>query len=208
MRQNNGKMRLIGITGGIGAGKTEILAYIRKHYKCQIYLADEVAHLVKEPGQRAYMQLTELLGAEVLAENGQIDKQKMAEKIFSDAALLKAVNGIIHPAVREYLLEAVKQAENAGETELFFIEAALLIETGYKNIVDELWYIYADRRVREKRLAENRGYSEQKIADIMDKQLADQVFRRECDFIIDNSGTLTAAYEQIDQRLEAYTWQE
>lgn len=208
MRQNRGKMRLIGITGGIGAGKTEILSYIRQHYKCQIYLADEVAHTVKEPGQPAYEKLVALMGTEVLDGSGQIDKQRMADKIFADTDLLAKVNEIIHPAVREYLMTAIEEARAEGETELFFIEAALLIEAGYKEVVDELWYIHADRVVREKRLQESRGYSQAKIEDIMGKQLDDETFRRECDFVINNSGELSEAYRQIDQRLGAYTWQE
>ena len=76
-------MRLIGVTGGVGAGKSSILEYIKKHYKCRIYLADEVAHLVKEKGENCYYRLVELLGEEVLnPENGQIDKKKMAAMIF------------------------------------------------------------------------------------------------------------------------------
>lgn len=206
MRQNDGRMRLIGITGGIGAGKSEILAYIKKHYKCRIYLADEVAHLVTEPGQKCYERLVALLGSSVLMEDKTIDRKRMAARIFTDAALLARVNETIHPAVKEYLLEAVSRARAEQEAELFFIEAALLIETGYKDIVDELWYIYASSGTREQRLMDSRGYSQEKITEIMAKQLAEETFRRECDFIIDNSTTLEEAYRQIDKRLEAYTW--
>ena len=84
-------MRFIGITGGIGAGKSEILSYIGKHYRCRIYLADEVAHLVKEPGTDCFLRLTALLGREILTPEGRIDKKKMAEKIFADRELLEKV---------------------------------------------------------------------------------------------------------------------
>lgn len=207
MRQNK-KLRLIGITGGIGAGKSEILSYIRKHYKAEIYLADEVAHRVKEPGEVAYLPLVELLGKDVLQEDGFIDKGKMAEKIFADERVLRRVNEIVHPAVRTFLENAILAAKEKGETELFFIEAALLIEAGYKEMVDELWYIYADRSIREKRLKESRGYSDEKMKGIMEKQLSEERFRKECDFVIDNNGALEHAYRQIDKRLEAYTWQD
>ena len=75
-------MFLVGITGGIGSGKSEILNYIEKHYLCEVYLADEVAHLVKEKGQPCYKELVKLLGKEILTENLEIDKSKMASKIF------------------------------------------------------------------------------------------------------------------------------
>ena len=153
-------MRFIGITGGIGAGKSEILGYIEKHYKCEIYLADQVAHLVKQPGTKAYRELVELLGQEVLAGDGSIDKAAMAGRIFARPDLLERVNDIIHPAVKEYLMERLEDARAKGRTELFFVEAALLIEGGYLALVDEMWYIYADESVRRERLGRTRGYSQ------------------------------------------------
>lgn len=201
-------MYLIGVTGGVGAGKSAILSYIKKHYKCEIYLADEVAHQVKEKGEECYYQLVELLGTEVLAEDGEIDKGKMAAMIFSEEELLERVNEIVHPQVRIYLEKRIEQARSSKKVELMFIEAALLIEAGYKDLVDELWYIYADVEVRRKRLIQSRGYSLKKIEQIMEAQLTEEIFRRECDFVIDNSGNLEESYKQIRNKLEAFTWQE
>lgn len=201
-------MKFIGITGGIGAGKSEVLNYIRRHYKCEIWLADEVAHLVKQKGTPCFEQLVELLGVDVVGSDGEIHKAKMAEKIFADVVVLEKVNGIVHPAVREFLMEHMEAARAAGEVELFFVEAALLIEAGYGEVVDELWYVYADEAVRRERLRSSRGYSEEKIASIMSKQLSDEVFREKCDFVIDNSGAFAESCKQIDKKLEAFTWQE
>lgn len=204
MRQN--RPLFIGITGGIGAGKTEILGYIGKHYQCEIYLADEVAHRVKEPGTDCHRELLALLGTDILSKDGQIDRRKMAEKIFSSPELLTKTNEILHPAVRVYLLERLREARETGETELFFVEAALLIECGYGGLVDEMWYVYADREVRRARLRASRGYSEERIEGIMSKQLSEEEFRESCDFIIDNSGSLEDSCRQIDRKLEAFTW--
>lgn len=201
-------MKLIGVTGGVGAGKSEILRFIKKHYKCQIYLADEVAHLIKKKGQRCYDRLVALLGEEVLDENGEIDRGKMAAAIFSSEELLEQVNAIVHPEVRLYLEERILEARADNETELLFIEAALLIETGYKEIVDEMWYIYATEEVRRERLQKNRGYSMEKIEQIMSSQLTEEAFRAACDFVIDNSKELADSYRQIKNKLEAFTWLE
>lgn len=198
-------MRLIGITGGVGAGKSEILQYIRKHYKCEIYLADQVAHEVQSPGQPCYQKMVELMGNGILQEDGTIDRAKMASRIFLEKELLLKVNALVHPTVQTYLLDRVKEARQNPEVELFFIEAALLIETGYKEIVDEMWYIYADEKVRRNRLEASRGYTPQKISQIMDKQLSEEAFREACDFMIDNSGTLEDSFRQIDERLETYS---
>lgn len=201
-------MRLIGITGGVGAGKSTILEYIKAHYLCRIYLADEVAHVVKEPGQPCYGALVELLGRDVLEEDGHIHKGRMAEKIFQDENLLEQVNAIVHPAVQEYLLEKIQEARQEGQTELFFIEAALLIECGYRDIVDEMWYIYAKEDMRRQRLLESRGYTLEKIEQIMNSQLTEEAFRAGSDFVIDNSGTPEESFRQIRGKLEDYTWRQ
>lgn len=203
-------MRFIGITGGIGAGKSEILGYIGKHYKCEIYMADQVAHDVKEPGQPCYEQLVKLFNHSkgILGPDGRIDRIAMAARIFVDKDLLKKVNELVHPAVQDYLMEKLEQAGRNPEVELFFVEAALLIETGYKDIVDELWYVHADEELRKKRLIKERGYPPERIQQIMKQQLSEELFRKECDFIIENSGTLEESYRQIDRKLEAFTWQE
>ncbi len=209
-------MKFIGITGGIGAGKSEILNYISRHYPAKIYLADQVAHLVEMPGTKAYGELVELLGKEILESNTRggccigspIDKKAMAAAIFADDSLLEAVNGIVHPAVREYLLQKLQEAREEGSTELFFVEAALLIECGYGELVDEMWYVYASEEVRVRRLMESRGYSEEKAKMIISQQLSEEEFRRGSDFVLDNSGSLEDTYSQIRQKLEAYSWRE
>lgn len=201
-------MRFIGITGGVGAGKTEILNYIRKHYKCEIYLADRVAEQLQEPGTACFQALVELLGNEVITPDGRLDRKQMAARIFADPRLLEQVNGIVHPAVKAFLMERLEAARASGETELFFVEAALLIEAGYRTLVDEMWYIYADEAVRKQRLERERGYSQEKISQIMASQLQEDKFRENCDFVIDNSGSLIESYKQIRRKLEAFTWQE
>ena len=201
-------MRFIGITGGIGAGKSELLCYIQRHYRCEIYLADQAAHEVKQAGTACYRQLVELLGRDILDPRGEIDRQRMAERIFASSDLLEQVNHIIHPAVKEYLLNRLKTARVKGEAELFFVEAALLVECGYGGLVDEMWYIFADEETRRRRLSQSRGYSGERIDQIMDSQLSEQAFRNACDFVIDNSGALEESFRQIDRKLEAYTWRE
>lgn len=198
-------MRLIGVTGGVGAGKSEILQYVKQNYKCEVYLADQVAHKVQEPGQPCYEKLVKIMGKGVLKPDGTIDRTIMASRIFLERELLLKVNALIHPAVQKYLLDRVKEARDNPQIELFFIEAALLIETGYKEIVDELWYIHADEEVRRSRLERSRGYAPLKITQIMDKQLSEEAFRSASDFIIDNSGSLEDSFSQIDERLKSYT---
>ena len=192
-------MKIIGITGGVGAGKSQILSYIQDHYHSRIVRADEVAHLVKEPGQACYKGLIDLLGEKVLNEDGTIHKGKMAEMIFSDKQLLERVNALMHPEVKKYILNQIQLEQERGEVDYFFIEAALLIEEHYDEIVDELWYIHADIDVRKQRLMQSRNYSEQKVADIMRGQLREEDFRKHCKEVISNNGDLEETYKQIKQ---------
>ncbi len=218
-------MKIIGVTGGVGSGKTELLRYIEKNYRCRILLSDEAAHEVTRRGGRIYEPLVSLLeqypagasdnasgagsacgeGGKVslLQENGEIDRREMAARIFAHRELRERVNALIHPAVKEYILERIrgeqeKAAQGAADAvDYFFLEAALLIECGYRSYVDEMWYIYCDLAVRRKRLKESRGYSDEKIDGILSSQLTEEEFRAGSDVVIDNSGSLEDACRQI-----------
>ena len=196
-------MKVIGITGGVGSGKTEVLNLIDGMTKCVIVRADELAKSLEVRGEVCFDPLIELLGEGVLQENGEIDPKKMAQMIFAEESgnLRDKVNGIVHPAVKKRILSMIKEADNEKKVEFFFIEAALLIEDHYDLIVDELWYIYADEDVRRQRLRDSRGYSDEKINRIMATQSSDEVFRKYCKVIIDNSGTLEDTRRQLENLL-------
>ncbi len=197
-------MKVIGITGGVGSGKSVLLAHVLEKYNCRVILADEVAHKVKEPGQEAYKQLVDLLSTDILKEDGTIHRDKMAAKIFKSESVLEKVNEIIHPAVKNEILRQISQAGREKRTDFLFIEAALLIEGGYLEIVDEMWYIFAREDIRRKRLKENRNYTDEKIDAIMKSQLGEEEFRKKCSIVIDNSESLSLALRQIDEKLGEY----
>lgn len=193
--------KIIGITGGVGAGKSTVLNYIQKKCKCRIIFSDNVANDIKLKGQPCYEPIVKLLSKDILGSDLEIDKSKMAAKIFSDEKLLKQVNEILHPAVNNFIFGEIDKERKSGELDYLFIEAALLIENGYDKIVDELWYIYASEDVRRQRLKASRGYSDEKINDILSGQLSDEEFRRYADFVIDNSGDEKDTESQIDSKL-------
>ncbi len=201
-------MQVIGITGGIGAGKSKVLQYISKHCNCRILLADDVGNEVKLPGKICYNQLVELLGNDILDEEGYIRKDRMAEKIFSDTELLQKVNAIIHPAVMDYILTEIQKEKEAKKLDVFFLEAALLIECGYATHVDQMWYIYATEDVRRERLQINRKYSDEKITSIMGGQLSEEEFRKHCQVVIDNGKEFKDTEKQIDKILGENGWKQ
>ena len=196
-----GKTNIIGITGGVGAGKSTVLGYIRDNYNCLVIFSDDVANEIKKKGYPAYDELVKLLGKEILSGDGEIDKAKMAAAIFNDKDSLEKVNTILHPAVNTYIINIIGNERKRNVYDFVFVEAALLIENGYDKIVDELWYVYASEEARRERLKASRGYSDAKITDILANQLSDEVFREYCSFVIDNSTDLSDAAKQIDNKL-------
>ncbi|MCI6714054.1 MAG: dephospho-CoA kinase [Lachnospiraceae bacterium] len=194
-------MKVIGITGGVGAGKSEILSYLKEHCNCRILMADRLAEELEQPGQDCYDQLLALLGREILQEDGRIDRKKMAARVFADKSLLEAVNAMIHPAVKQAILQIIRDEKEAARRDYLFIEAALLIEDGYAEIVDELWYIHTEEEVRRQRLKASRGYTDEKIDSILREQLSEEEFYGHCHYVIENSGSLERVYEQLDKKL-------
>ncbi len=197
-------MRFIGITGGVGAGKSAVLSYLNSRKRVRTMMADRIAEELMEPGGSCYAAVKELFAGEpVFLENGRIDRPAMAAVIFRDEKMREALNELVHPAVRQYVCEQKELEEQKGELDFLFLEAALLIEEHYDEICDELWYIYTSKENRTKRLMESRGYSEQKINRIFESQLSEVAYRRACSRVIDNNGTEKETELQLEQLMRS-----
>ena len=191
-------MKFIGITGGVGAGKSAILNYISKNYDAKVMLADEIAHDLMMPGTKCYDTIKKTFGTEdILLPDGNLDRMKMAQVIFSDAKKREQMNRIVHPAVKEYVLEIYRKEQAEQRLDYLILEAALLIEEHYDEICDELWYIYTSEENRRKRLKADRGYSDEKIDGIFKSQLTEEEYRRHCKQVIDNNGSVEDTFLQI-----------
>lgn len=196
------KVHVLGITGGVGAGKSTVLGYLEKQYGAKVIMCDDVARLLQEPGQVCYQAMVDLFGKEVLQEDGRFDRPKLAAKVFADKELLEKLNGIVHPAVKQYVREAV---ENSSPQTLVVIEAALLLEDNYGELCDEIWYIYTSDEVRRERLKASRGYSDERITQMMANQKPDAYFREKCQFIVNNSNEcVEITYKQLDKGLKEH----
>lgn len=214
MSEKEINMITIGVTGGVGAGKSEILRHLKEHYNSRILMSDNAAKDLERPGGPLYEPLVALLESEegrkgmaepLLLPDKEINKAEMARRIFADAAILSKIDQLVHPAVNQYILDEIERERKEGKREFFVLESALLLENGYDKILDSMWYIYCDERVRAQRLQASRGYSEEKIRSIMNKQVSEAQFREVCDVVIDNSGELggpDGALAQVDAAIE------
>lgn len=194
-------MKIIGITGGVGSGKSRVLSYMETKYRAVICQADHVAWRLQEPGQKCYAQIVACFGENILDEDGTINRGKLGRIVFADKDKLLQLNQIMHPAVKEYIVEWI-QREIENKSIYFIIEAALLLEEDYNLICDEMWYIYCDESIRRERLRSSRGYTDEKIDAIMASQLSEHIFRKECQIIIDNSGEFEDTCCQIEKAME------
>ena len=192
-------MKFIGITGGVGAGKSAVLDYLVTKPGVRVMLADEIAHELMLPGTDCYQKLKDRFRNEdIWSEDSSFDRKKLAAVIFSDEGKRETLNGIVHPAVKRYIRTVAEAEREKGELKILVLEAALLIEEHYDEICNELWYIYTREDIRKERLMRSRGYSMQKVQQIFDSQLEESVYRKYCKVVIDNNGTVEEARQQID----------
>ena len=195
-------MKIIGITGGVGAGKTQILEYLSDKYGASVCQTDKVAKKLQKKGGICYDPIVEHFGTEILDEKGELDRKKLSD--IGDPKELNVLNEIVHPAVKEEVNKKIKKEERKN-TNLLIVESAVLVEDHYNEICDELWYVYADEDARRRRLAASRGYTSAKSDSIMKNQLPDEIFRESCQFVIDNSSEIVQnTYEQIDRGLKEH----
>ncbi len=195
-------MHFIGITGGVGAGKSRILRYLEEHYNCRILLADEIAHDLMEPGTDCYEELKTLLaGQDVYLPGGGFDRLKLARLLFEREDYRLKLNAIVHPAVHRFIEETAAAEREAGQLDALILEAALLVEENYGRICDELWYIFTSEENRRVRLKDSRNYSDEKINAIFAAQLTEPEYRQHCERAIDNNGTPEESFAQIDRMM-------
>ena len=196
-------MKVLGITGGIGCGKSTIVDIINNHYHCFIINTDLIAADLMKQGHEAYDKIVEYFGLEILSDNGEINRRKLANRVFKSEMDLLKLNSFTHPLVREKVLDLIKlkKEESKENTDLvcdfIIIETALPYEARLKDYCDEVWYVTASLEIRRERLIESRHYSDEKINDIFNKQLSDEDYINYCTHVIVNNTTKEDVLLQI-----------
>lgn len=195
-------MKIIGITGGVGSGKSQIMDYLEHHYSAYCIKADKIAFELEQPHHLCYNRIIATFGRDILNECDLIDRRKLAEIVFSDSAQLKKLNEIVHPEVKEYIIDLIKNIKKTGTYSFVFIEAALFFEEAYEKLCDEVWYVFVTKEMRIGRLTQSRGYSLEQIQRIMKNQLSEHQFREKSNVILDNNGTFEQTIGQIREELK------
>lgn len=174
---------VIGVTGGVGSGKTTVLNEIKKiKPNCKLLLTDDIAKSQHEIGSPIYNKIVELFSKTILNEDETINKNKLSNIIFNDKEKLFEINKIIHPFVEDYVKNYIEENKDS----LIILESAILIESNLAKYCDNIIYVYVPREIRMERLKLNRGYSNEKILNIMSNQKDDNFFFKHCNIIINN----------------------
>ena len=184
MKPNN--LFILGVTGGVGTGKSTVLSMLAEE-GFFVIRADDVAKDLEKPGQKAFEALRASFGNAILSKDGEIDRKRFAEVIFGDPEALKKVNNIVHPLVKNEILVMIKEEAQKGRR-CFAVEAALFLEAGYADFSHKILFVRADEEVRRARLKASRHYSDEKITAIMGAQKEEAFYASAADFVIDNSG--------------------
>lgn len=183
---------VIGVMGGIGSGKSEVLKYMQDKHNAVIIEADKIAHDILFNDEQVKAEVKKIFPEAF--DGDEINSDKIAEIAFNDPNKLDALNELTHPPT---INEIIKQISNAI-TKYVVVESALFLGEEVADLTDELWFIYCDKKERIRRLIETRGYSKEKAVAIIANQPNDEDYNSAADEFIDNTGSFDKTIEQVD----------
>ena len=198
-------MYVVGLTGGIGSGKSTVAGMLEQ-LGAAILSADLTGHEVYAPGRPAWQEIADAFGRDVVATDGEIDRAKLRNIVFSDPKELARLNAITHPRMKEMMREKIEVLGRGG-AEVVVLEAALLFDAGWDDLTDEVWVTVTPPRVAAERAAQRSGIPvEQVLERIQKAQMNDAERVARSDVQINTDCTIRETREQVErewQRLQS-----
>lgn len=191
-------MRTIGLTGGIGSGKSTV-SKILADLGAFVIDADKVGHEIYLPGKAAWQQVSAAFGQDILAEDQTIDRKKLGAIVFSSADALKQLNTIVHPIMFKEIEQRIQAKRGEGFTPPIVVEAAILIEANWLPLADEVWVVVTDKSAVIERVAEQRGMAAKDTQARIANQLSNEERLKHATVVIHNDGSLEDLRQQIQQ---------
>ncbi len=183
---------VIGVMGGIGSGKSEVLKYMETKHNATIIEADKVAHEILLNDENVKRQAKKIFPDAF--DGDTLDTDKMADIVFNDPNKLDALNALTHPPTINEIINLITKAKS----KYVVVESALFLGDEVADLTDELWFIYCDKNERINRLVKTRGYSKEKAVAIIANQPNDEDYNSAADEFIDNTGNFDKTIEQVD----------
>ncbi|HZU17190.1 MAG TPA: dephospho-CoA kinase [Candidatus Dormibacteraeota bacterium] len=190
-------MKLVGLTGGIGTGKSTVSALLRARGVCVVD-ADEATRAVQVPGSPGLERIVEAFGPEFLTPSGELDRARLAAIVFKDPEARRRLNAIVHPLVRAWMAERVREAAERGER-IVVLDIPLLYESRGEEGLDAVIVVYAPPELQLRRLVELRGMSEAEARERIAAQLPIDEKRRRARHVILNTGDLEWLRAEVER---------
>jgi dephospho-CoA kinase len=189
-------LKLIGLTGGAGSGKSTVAEMFRE-LGALVVDADEASHAVYAPGGPAFDEIVRAFGEEYVRD-GRIDRQRLGELVFHDADALRRLNAIVHPLVREWIAARTADAASSG-ADVVIHDVPLLFENGLEGLYSDVIVVYAPEDLQVQRLVHGRGLGEDRARAIIAAQLPIEQKKMRAQHVIDNSGDRESTREQVER---------
>lgn len=197
-------MLVVGLTGGMGTGKSTFAALLAEH-GAQVIDADELGHDALKPGQPAWHSVVDQFGEMVLVPHSmEIDRKRLASIVFADRSKLAALNVILHPVIFAGIADHLECLK--GTDEIVVLDAALILETGLVDSLDILVVVVSDRMARNERLIRDRGMTISDIRSRIASQAGEEELVSKADILVENNGSLddlAAEAERVWKELQA-----
>lgn len=194
-------MQVIGVTGGVGSGKSTITNILKDKYGIYLIDTDKIAHLLMKKGEISYNLIVEYFGPEILDNEGNINRSYLGDMVYKDRKEVEKLNSFTHPYVMERVKEIIEEKQKANFNYVC-VETALPVEAKLKSICHQIWYVYTPVEIRRKRLKESRNYSDEKIDHIMKQQLSDKEYMDYSTHVIYNVSSKDNLIRQIEEKLK------
>ncbi len=190
-------MIVIGLTGGIGSGKSEVSRMLRE-LEAEIIDADRVGHEAYLPNTQTWKEIVAAFGEGILLPSGEVDRRKLGSIVFSDPKALARLNAIMHPRMYDMLRERVEGLASQGK-KVVVIEAAVLIEAGWTPLVDEIWVTEADEDVVVERVGKRNNLPTEEIRRRLRSQIAAGERAKQATAVIKNNKGLEELHQQVQE---------
>jgi dephospho-CoA kinase len=193
-------MFVIGLTGGIGTGKSTV-ASILEAQGAPILNADLVGHEVYLPGRPAYHEIIEAFGKDVVADDGTIDRKRLGPIVFADPRNLARLNAITHSRMKGMMREKLVDLEKQGY-EIAVLEAALLLEAKWDDLADEIWVTVTEPEIAAQRVAERSGLAREQVMERIRSQMTNEERKKRANVVIDTNGDMASTEKQALEHWE------
>ncbi len=199
-------MKIIGVTGGIGSGKSTVSGALRD-LGAAVVDADVLARSVTAVGGKAYEELVGYFGKDILSDKGEIDRAKLAQIAFHDKVKQHALNCITHKYIVEKIRDTVELLNHSGKWDIVVIDAPIPLEKGFLDLADEVWVVTAEQEKRIERVMARSGFTREDVIDRIHSQMREEEYLKLADEVLYNNGSLDEL-EQAVVRLFLHKKQE